>query len=92
VIPFSLVIVPAFIIYRKSVEHVYENHPALYILAFGMAAAKVTNRLVVSRYIIIRDELAGEIMRYKECTCFLFLKVTCGVNRRVILNETQERR
>ncbi|XP_021913070.1 cholinephosphotransferase 1 isoform X5 [Zootermopsis nevadensis] len=48
VIPFSLVIVPAFIIYRKSVEHVYENHPALYILAFGMAAAKVTNRLVVA--------------------------------------------
>jgi hypothetical protein len=51
VIPFSLVIVPAFIIYRKSVEHVYENHPALYILAFGMAAAKVTNRLVVSQHI-----------------------------------------
>ncbi|XP_069675289.1 cholinephosphotransferase 1 isoform X3 [Periplaneta americana] len=48
VIPFSLVIVPAFIIYRKSVEHVYENHPALYILAFGMVAAKVTNRLVVA--------------------------------------------
>jgi len=48
VIPFGLVIVPAFIIYRKSIEHVYENNPALYILAFGMAAAKVTNRLVVS--------------------------------------------
>jgi hypothetical protein len=48
VIPFSLVIVPAFIIYRKSIEHVYENNPALYILAFGMAAAKVTNKLVVS--------------------------------------------
>ncbi|KAJ9588146.1 hypothetical protein L9F63_018504, partial [Diploptera punctata] len=46
VIPFSLVIIPAFIIYRKSVEQVYENHPALYILAFGMVAAKVTNRLV----------------------------------------------
>lgn len=40
-------VVPAFIIYRKSAEHVYENHPALYILAFGMVAAKVTNRLVV---------------------------------------------
>ncbi|XP_066992923.2 cholinephosphotransferase 1 isoform X2 [Anabrus simplex] len=48
VIPFSLVVVPAFIIYRKSIEHVYENHPALYILAFGMVAAKVTNRLVVA--------------------------------------------
>jgi hypothetical protein len=52
VIPFSLVIVPAFIIYRKSIEHVYENNPALYVLAFGMAAAKVTNRLVVSLFLL----------------------------------------
>jgi hypothetical protein len=75
VIPFSLVIVPAFIIYRKSVEHVYENHPALYILAFGMAAAKVTNRLVVSWYVIIRDytNYADEIIRYKECSCCLLI-------------------
>ncbi|KAF2903037.1 hypothetical protein ILUMI_03155 [Ignelater luminosus] len=48
IIPFSMVLVPAFIIYRKSIEHVYEQHPALYILAFGMVAAKVTNRLVVA--------------------------------------------
>lgn len=43
-----MVLVPAFIIYQKSSEHVYEEHPALYILAFGLVAAKVTNRLVVS--------------------------------------------
>lgn len=48
IIPFSFVVVPAYIIYQKSVEHVYENHPSLYILSFGMVAAKVTNRLVVS--------------------------------------------
>ncbi|XP_008545660.1 choline/ethanolaminephosphotransferase 1 isoform X2 [Microplitis demolitor] len=48
IIPFSLVVVPAYIIYRKSAQHVYENHPALYILSFGMVAAKVTNRLVVA--------------------------------------------
>ncbi|XP_032675437.1 cholinephosphotransferase 1 isoform X3 [Odontomachus brunneus] len=48
IIPFSFVVVPAFIIYRKSAQHVYENHPALYILSFGMVAAKVTNRLVVA--------------------------------------------
>ncbi|XP_039314214.1 choline/ethanolaminephosphotransferase 1 isoform X1 [Solenopsis invicta] len=48
IIPFSFVVVPAFIIYRKSAEHVYENHPALYILSFGIVAAKVTNRLVVA--------------------------------------------
>ena len=53
IIPFSFVVVPAYIIYRKSAEHVYENHPALYILAFGMVAAKVTNRLVVSRILLL---------------------------------------
>ncbi|XP_072942213.1 cholinephosphotransferase 1 isoform X4 [Epargyreus clarus] len=48
VIPFSFVVVPAFIIFQKSESQVYENHPSLYILAFGMVAAKVTNRLVVA--------------------------------------------
>lgn len=48
VIPFGLVVVPAFIIAQKSTEHVFEAHPAYYILAFGMVAAKVTNRLVVA--------------------------------------------
>ncbi|XP_071056749.1 choline/ethanolaminephosphotransferase 1 isoform X4 [Onthophagus taurus] len=48
IIPFSAVLLPAFIIYKKSVDHIYEEHPALYILAFGMVAAKVTNRLVVA--------------------------------------------
>ncbi|XP_074108343.1 choline/ethanolaminephosphotransferase 1 bbc isoform X3 [Cotesia typhae] len=48
IIPFSLVVVPAYIIYRKSADQVYQNHPALYILSFGMVAAKVTNRLVVA--------------------------------------------
>lgn len=47
-IPFSLVVVPAFIISQKSTIQIYEQHPALYILAFGMVAAKVTNRLVVA--------------------------------------------
>lgn len=48
VIPLSLVVIPAFIICRKSVENVYENHPTLYIMAFGLVAAKVANRLVVA--------------------------------------------
>lgn len=61
-IPFGLVIVPAFIIYRKSIEHVYENNPALYILAFGMAAAKVTNRLVVSLFFTIFHILTAVII------------------------------
>ncbi|XP_067135768.1 choline/ethanolaminephosphotransferase 1-like isoform X3 [Centruroides vittatus] len=47
-IPISLVVIPAFIIYRKSTYNIYENHPCLYILAFGMVASKVTNRLVIA--------------------------------------------
>nr|CAH7754500.1 unnamed protein product [Callosobruchus chinensis]CAH7757637.1 unnamed protein product [Callosobruchus chinensis] len=48
IIPFSMVLVPAFIIYKKSTQEIYENHPALYILAFGLVATKVTNKLVVA--------------------------------------------
>lgn len=48
IIPISLALLPAFIIYQKSVEQIYEQHPVLYIYAFGMVAAKVTNKLVVS--------------------------------------------
>ncbi|XP_077516831.1 choline/ethanolaminephosphotransferase 1-like isoform X9 [Amblyomma americanum] len=47
-IPIALVVVPAFIIYQKSTTSIYEHHPCLYIIAFGMVAAKVTNRLVVA--------------------------------------------
>ena len=47
-IPLALVVVPAYIIARKSEEQVFEQNPALYILAFGLVVAKVTNRLVVS--------------------------------------------
>lgn len=52
IIPFSLVVIPAFIICQKSPDHIFENHPALYILAFGMVAAKVTNRLVVWYFVL----------------------------------------
>ncbi|GAB0096114.1 cholinephosphotransferase 1 [Sergentomyia squamirostris] len=48
IIPFSMVIVPAFIISQKSTEGVFEMYPSLYIITFGMVAAKVTNRLVVA--------------------------------------------
>ncbi|XP_076273225.1 choline/ethanolaminephosphotransferase 1 bbc isoform X2 [Rhynchophorus ferrugineus] len=48
VIPILLVVMPAFIIYKKSEQAIYETHPVLYILTFGLVAAKVTNRLVVA--------------------------------------------
>ncbi|XP_055600697.1 cholinephosphotransferase 1 isoform X1 [Uranotaenia lowii] len=48
IIPFLFVVVPAYVISQKSTEQIYENYPALYIMAFGMITAKVTNRLVVA--------------------------------------------
>lgn len=48
VIPLSSVVVPAFIIAQKSTDHIFETHPSLYIIAFGMVAAKITNKLVIA--------------------------------------------
>ncbi|XP_050300421.1 choline/ethanolaminephosphotransferase 1 isoform X5 [Anthonomus grandis grandis] len=48
VIPILLVVLPAFIIYKKSEQLIYQSHPVLYIFTFGLVAAKVTNRLVVA--------------------------------------------
>ncbi|KAK2183775.1 hypothetical protein NP493_289g01021 [Ridgeia piscesae] len=48
IIPISIIITMAFVIWKKSPSHVYENHPILYILSFGMAIAKTTNKLVVA--------------------------------------------
>lgn len=47
-IPLTLVVLPAFIIAQKSPENIFMEHSSLYIVAFGMVAAKVTNKLVVS--------------------------------------------
>ncbi|GIZ03670.1 hypothetical protein CEXT_591191 [Caerostris extrusa] len=47
-IPIGIVIILSITIYQKSTENIYENHPCLYILAFGIVAAKVTNKLVVA--------------------------------------------
>lgn len=48
IIPLGLVIVPACIIACKSKEHIFNQHPSLYIIAFGLIVAKVTNRIVVA--------------------------------------------
>lgn len=47
-IPLSLVILPAFIIAQKSPENIFNEHPSLYVMSFGLVAAKITNKLVVS--------------------------------------------
>ena len=48
IVPAGVVCMLAFIIWQKSPSQVYENHPVLYILSFGMVFAKITNKLVVS--------------------------------------------
>ncbi|XP_037825282.1 cholinephosphotransferase 1 isoform X3 [Lucilia sericata] len=47
-IPLTLVVLPAFIIAQKSPENIFTEHSSLYIVAFGMVAAKVTNKLVIA--------------------------------------------
>lgn len=48
ILPFLLVVIPAFIISEKSRSGLYVNHPVLYMLTFGLLAAKVSSRLVVA--------------------------------------------
>uniref|UniRef100_A0A8B9L7D2 Choline/ethanolaminephosphotransferase 1 n=1 Tax=Astyanax mexicanus TaxID=7994 RepID=A0A8B9L7D2_ASTMX len=38
----------ALLTYKMSSEQLFQKHPCLYILAFGFASAKITNRLVVA--------------------------------------------
>ncbi|XP_014674864.1 PREDICTED: cholinephosphotransferase 1-like [Priapulus caudatus] len=47
-IPILTTIIPAYIIYKKSPSALFENHPCLYIIAFGLVSSKITNRLVVA--------------------------------------------
>lgn len=47
ILPFLAVVLPAFIISEKSTDEIFEKYTSLYVLAFGMVAAKVTNKLVV---------------------------------------------
>ena len=46
--PIASVVLAAAIIYYKSPTQLYENHPCLYLLTFGLVIAKVTLRLVVA--------------------------------------------
>ena len=46
--PLSLLVIPAWVIAYKSDQNIYHSHPILYVLLFGLIAAKITNRLVVA--------------------------------------------
>ncbi|SPP73756.1 cholinephosphotransferase 1 isoform X3 [Drosophila guanche] len=47
-IPLTLVVLPALIIAQKSPENLFTEHASVYIMAFGMVAAKITNKLVIA--------------------------------------------
>lgn len=47
-IPLTLVVLPALMIAQKSPENIFTEHASVYILAFGMVAAKITNKLVIA--------------------------------------------
>lgn len=46
--PIGIVITLAVVIAHKSPSNLFENHPCLYLLSFGILSAKVINRLIVS--------------------------------------------
>jgi hypothetical protein len=48
ILPFLFVIIPAFVIAEKSRSQIYFMHPVLYLLTFGILAAKISCRLVVA--------------------------------------------
>ncbi|XP_030557663.1 cholinephosphotransferase 1-like [Drosophila novamexicana] len=47
-IPLTLVVLPALMIAQKSPENIFTEHASVFILAFGMVAAKITNKLVIN--------------------------------------------
>uniref|UniRef100_A0A3B3CCJ8 Cholinephosphotransferase 1 n=1 Tax=Oryzias melastigma TaxID=30732 RepID=A0A3B3CCJ8_ORYME len=44
----GLILTLAFIIFKKSSSHLFEHHPCLYLLAFGMVISKISNKLVIA--------------------------------------------
>lgn len=46
--PLFLLVIPAWVIAYKSDQNIYHSHPIMYVLLFGLIAAKITNRLVVA--------------------------------------------
>ncbi|XP_066525661.1 cholinephosphotransferase 1 [Hoplias malabaricus] len=51
----GLILTLAFMIFKKSSSQLFEQHPCLYILTFGMVISKISNKLVVAH--MTRSEL-----------------------------------
>ncbi|XP_021357685.1 choline/ethanolaminephosphotransferase 1-like isoform X1 [Mizuhopecten yessoensis] len=56
VVPISIVLGLAVMIAFKSTSNLFQNHPCLYLISFGMVTAKVTNRLVIAH--MTKSEMA----------------------------------
>lgn len=48
VLPFLFIIVPSYVIAIKSKSGIYDDHPTLYMITFGILFAKITNKLVIA--------------------------------------------
>lgn len=48
ILPFLFIIVPSYVIAVKSKSGIYDSHPTLYMITFGILFAKVTNKLVIA--------------------------------------------
>lgn len=46
--PFLFIVIPAYIIAMKSKSGIYDVHPMLYMMTFGILFAKITNKLVIA--------------------------------------------
>ncbi|KAL5288651.1 hypothetical protein ACFFRR_009092 [Megaselia abdita] len=46
--PLAFLVIPSIMIACKSTQGIFINHPGLYIVAFGLVAAKITNKLVIA--------------------------------------------
>ena len=48
IIPFLFIIIPSYVIAVKSKSGIYDSHPTLYMITFGILFAKITNKLVIA--------------------------------------------
>jgi hypothetical protein len=48
ILPFMFIVIPAYVIAIKSKSQIYEQHPLLYLMTFGLLFAKITNKLVIA--------------------------------------------
>ncbi|KAJ8299394.1 hypothetical protein KUTeg_023454 [Tegillarca granosa] len=84
VLPIGVVLVLGIIIAYKSPSSLYLNHPCLYLLSFGLVAAKVINRLVVahmskSELDLVDSSIVGPAM------LFLNQYFNCFINEYLLL-------